>query len=295
MKPFPKKGKTMKTAIIRRFVVLAMMAGIGFNAAAFSVCAVGDSITQGGTAFTAHRVALEKEFKALGWNVEWKGTRTDSVSPNYCEGYSGKDACYIAGQYEAHAADVAADVLLIHAGHNYNCGDAKLSPAVRTTADIVAEATNSHARIIAAARAQNPNVAILYAKVITSGGDRALKYSYIPALNTAIGALGAELNTEVSPVVVVDMADGWDYATDCVSDCVHPTATGAAKMAAKWMTAIKALHDAGMISIAVNVTEDMTLPDSASYDSVTVAPNATLNLNGHKLTMRGAWSPAFSA
>ena len=89
-----------------KLAALAAMAT--FNAAAFSVCAVGDSITQGGgTKFVPHRVALEAEFAARGWNVEWKGTRTDSVSPNYCEGYSGKDANYIAGQYEAHAADVA--------------------------------------------------------------------------------------------------------------------------------------------------------------------------------------------
>ena len=89
-----RKGKTMKTAIIRKFGVLAVMAGIWFNAAGFSICAVGDSITQGGTAFTAHRVALEKEFEALGWAVEWKGTRQNATwgSPNPCEGYSGQNA-----------------------------------------------------------------------------------------------------------------------------------------------------------------------------------------------------------
>lgn len=229
---------------------LAAMATMAtFSAAAFSVCAVGDSITQGGgTKFVPHRVALEAEFAARGWNVEWKGTRTDPVSPNYCEGYSGKDANYIAGQYEAHAADVAADVLLIHAGHNYNCGDANLTPAVRTTEDIVAEATNSHARIIAAARAEKPDVIVLYAQVISSGGDREVKYSYITnGLNQAIATLGAELNTDASPVIVVDMAEGWDYAEDCVSDCVHPTAAGAAKMAAKWMAALKPLAAAGRL------------------------------------------------
>lgn len=289
MKQFFKKEKTMKTGIIRKFGVLAVMAGIGFNAAGFSICAVGDSITQGGTAFTAHRVALEKEFEALGWAVEWKGTRQNASwgSTNPCEGYSGQNAEYIAGQYEDHASEVAADVLLIHAGHNYNGGDASLSPAPMSAKDIVAAVTNAHRRIIAAARSNNPNVVVLYAKVITSGGDRELKYSYIPTLNAAIGALGEELDTEESPVVVVDMADGWDYATDCVTDCVHPNETGAAKMAAKWMAAINEQNEAGNIKNLLNIARDTVLHENSKYDFVSVAPNATLNLNGHKLTTGG--------
>ena len=57
----------MKTAIIRKFGVLAVMAGIGFNAAGFSICAVGDSITQGGTAFTAGVVLKTIGKKRLNW------------------------------------------------------------------------------------------------------------------------------------------------------------------------------------------------------------------------------------
>ena len=267
-------------------LAIAIAFGISLKAAAFSVCAVGDSITRGASNFTAHRVALENEFDALGWIVEWKGTVSNASygSINPCEGYSSKNAEYIAGQYESHATSVAADVLLLHAGHNYNADPATSSPAYLPEADIIAAVTNAHARIIAAARTQNPNVVVLYAKVITSSLD---KYSYIPALNTAIGALGAELNTDASPVVVVDMADGWDPSTDCVSDGVHPTATGAAKMAKKWMAAINAQHAAGNIATARNITTDTTLSSSLEYNSLTVSPNATLNLNGHKLTTGG--------
>ena len=230
---------------------------ICLNAAAFSVCAVGDSITQGGgTKFVSHRVALESRFNELGWNVEWKGTRYDSSSANPCEGYSSRNAEYIAEQYEAHAAEVAADVLLLHAGHNYNGGDPDLTPAVMTVEDILAAATGAHRRIIAAARERNPDVIVLYAQVITSGGNREVKYSYIPALNDAIAELAEELNTEESPVIAVDMAEGWNYATDCVSDCVHPNATGAAKMAAKWMTALGALASAGRVAVVGEEVKD---------------------------------------
>jgi len=244
----------MKSVKMRelKLAILATMAT--FSAAAFSVCAVGDSITEGGAAFTAHRVALEAEFAARGWNVEWKGshTKAGSGSANRCEGYSGNSAYEIASKYIANAektpADIAADILLLHAGHNYNCGDANLTPAVRPTAEIVAEATNAHARIIAKARELNPDVIVLYAQVISSGGDREVKYSYITnGLNQAIAVNAAALNTAASPVYCVDMAEGWNYAEDCVSDCVHPNASGAAKMAAKWMAALKPLAAAGRL------------------------------------------------
>jgi lysophospholipase L1-like esterase len=114
---------------------------------------------------------------------------------------------------------------------------------------IITAVTNAHARIIASARAQNPEVVVLYAKVITSGGNRGLKYSYIPNLNKAIGVLADELNTSKSPVISVDMAAGWNYAVDCVADCVHPNAVGAAKMADKWMAAISPLVDEGRLSV----------------------------------------------
>lgn len=271
-----------------------------FNAVAVSVCAVGDSITQGSSNFTAHRIALESRFNELGWNVEWKGTRADASwgSNNPCEGYSGKNAEYIAEQYVAHASQVSADVLLLHAGHNYNAGDANLSPSPMNEEAIIAAVTNAHARIIAAARAQNPDVIVLYAKVITSGGNRAVKYSYIPALNTAIGALADELNTNVSPVICVDMAGGWNYATDCVSDCVHPNATGAAKMADKWMAAIQPLVNDGKLNVEPKafgsdlptaysdwtVTEDTRLTGDMTVGALTVEAGVTLDLNGYKLT-----------
>lgn len=264
------------------------------EAAGFSVCAVGDSITEGGANFVAHRVALESEFAALGWNVEWKGShvKSDSGSSKLCEGFSGNSAEQIAAKYEAHAADIAADVLLLHAGHNYNGGDPNLTPAVRPVEDIVASATNAHARIIAAARAQNRDVIVLYAQVISSGGNREQKYAYITnGLNRAIATLGAQLNTPASPVVVVDMADGWNYATDCVSDCVHPNASGAAKMAAKWMAAFTALAAAGKLpghSLADGVWVDerveMRSITGRWADAVAYGVNGKATLYGNTFT-----------
>ena len=281
---------------VKKLIAVAAVAASAMAApswaAGFSICAVGDSITQGGSGCVAHRVALENVLNANNWSVEWKGTQVNSSwgSSQPCEGYSGNNAEQVAAQYVSHAASVSADVLLLHAGHNYNVDPDTSSPAYMPEADIVASATNAHAQIIAAARAQNPNVVVLYAKVITSG--KLPKYSYIPALNDAIGALAAELSTAQSPVVAVDMADGWDWTTDCVSDMVHPNATGADKMAAKWFAALQEQVNAGKLTvqpISVSVSRDLTLKGNEDWrgSDVTIAPNATVNLNGHTLRVNG--------
>ena len=205
----------------------------------FSVCCVGDSITEGANyAGAAHKWTYRTYLSSLiaesGFGyVEWKGSHVSPNSGNDLpnEGWSGKNAAEIASQYIANAENDKADILLLHAGHNYDVTQ-------QSESAIIAAATNAHARIIAAARAQNPNVTVLYAKVITSG--KLPKYSYIPALNDAIGALAAELNTAASPIRVVDMADGWDWTVHCIDDKVHPTETGARLMASKWFAALAA-------------------------------------------------------
>ena len=151
----PEWGALVVTAICAVMALPSWVAG-------FSICAVGDSITQGGSSFVAHRVALESVLNANNWNVEWKGTQVNASwgSSQPCEGYGGKNAAQVAANYVSHASSVVADVLLIHAGHNYNVDPDTSSPAYMPETDIVAAATNAHAQIIAAARAQNPNVVV---------------------------------------------------------------------------------------------------------------------------------------
>lgn len=217
----------------------------------FSVCCVGDSITEGMSQDAAlqrwtYRLYIPDALAAFGYtNVAWKGSHVSSYSGSALpsEGWSGNTAAQIASKYEANAAGDRADFLLLHAGHNYDASDAANIPSV------VAAVTNAHARIVAAARAQNPNVIVLEAKVITSG--KLPKYQYIPALNDAIGALAADLDTAVSPVVAVDMADGWDYTTHCISDLVHPNEAGARRMADRWAAAIRAAIGTGPTDVLV--------------------------------------------
>ena len=95
---------------IRNFLLSILLVGFSLSASAFSICAVGDSITEGASGFTAHRVALERRFDALGWDVEWKGShiKAESGSSNLCEGFSGKNAEEIAENYKKHAESIVA-------------------------------------------------------------------------------------------------------------------------------------------------------------------------------------------
>ena len=69
-------NSVMKQSVITALAVVYAAASL--PTCGFSICAVGDSITQGGnTGFVAHRIALEHVLDANDWSVEWKGTRTD--------------------------------------------------------------------------------------------------------------------------------------------------------------------------------------------------------------------------
>ena len=64
------------------------------------------------------------------------------------------------------------------------------------------------------------------------------KYSYIPELNLALAALAKELDRPEQRVVSVDLATGFDVATDTIADRVHPNARGAEKIAQRWADAL---------------------------------------------------------
>ena len=198
-------------------------------AAPLSICCVGDSITEGANSTGAankwtYGLYLPELLAAKGFaDIVWKGSHVSPYSGSTLpsEGWCGQNAQQIADRYVANAATDRADYLLLQSGHNYDA-------TTLTEAQIIANVTNAHARIIAAARQENPQVAVLEAQVITS--TKLPKYSYIPALNTAIAALAKNLDSAASPIRVVNMADGWDPSTMCLVDQVYPTEAGARRM-----------------------------------------------------------------
>jgi lysophospholipase L1-like esterase len=212
--------------------VIAAMTGV----AQTRILCVGDSITEGTEAgtFYVYRPTLNSALSNAGYEYTFVGSKINTLEGATLkhEGYGGKNAAQVASYLQSTFPNHIADIVLIHAGHNY---DATVQ-AESVIIDAVDAATRS---MIATARTHNPNVAILLAQVVTS--SKLPKYSYIPNLNIRIAALAAELHTSGQPVILVNQADGWDPVADTVSDLVHPTQQGAIKMANKWFVALQTI------------------------------------------------------
>lgn len=191
---------------------------------------IGDSITEGAVAFSVYRYPLWEKLVGAGYLVEYVGSKKSAtrIGPMAHEGYSGKNAEFLAtivpGNFEQHPADI----VLIHTGHNYSAEEAPVPKIVAATESM-----------IGAFRKTNPRVIVLLAQVIPSG--KLPKYSYLPQLNLELGKLAQRLNRPGQPVITVDQAKGFDPATDTIADKVHPNAKGAEKMAQRWFEALTPL------------------------------------------------------
>lgn len=189
---------------------------------------VGDSITEGAAQFACYRQPLATRLREAGIAFEYVGRRGMGDGDAH-EGYGGKNAAFIADTVGASFAGLHPDIVLIHAGHNY---DGREQPIPRIVA-----ATE---QLIAAFRRANPHGTVLLAQVIPSG--KLPKYAYIPELNRALADLARRLDSPGQRVVLVDQATGFDPQTDTVSDLVHPNPAGAEKMAERWFEAICPLY-----------------------------------------------------
>jgi lysophospholipase L1-like esterase len=208
-------------------VFAAWLAAFAAKPKVYRILPVGDSITEGGKSFSNYRYPLLQKLSAAGYRVEFTGSRTSAspAGPLRHEGYSGKNAEFLAVALEKNFRTNVADVLLIHAGHNHTNTEAPVRGIIAAT-----EA------MIRTARSANPRVIVLVAQVIPSG--KLPKYEYLPELNAELAQLPARLTTAESPVIGVNMADGFDWRTDTIGDHVHPNALGAEKMAARWFAAL---------------------------------------------------------
>jgi lysophospholipase L1-like esterase len=130
---------------------------------------------------------------------------------------------------------------MLHSGHNSFSKDKPVSGIVRDTEAIIKNV-----------REINPNVTILLAQVIPAG--KLPKYSYIPELNKELASLATRLSKRGYNVVLVNHANGFDWKTDTIKDKVHTNASGAKKMADKWMGALLALPSKSDANKALKAT-----------------------------------------
>lgn len=198
-------------------------------AAPVRLLCVGDSITQGGKTFVTYRLPLDQKLRAAGLNFAFVGSQSSEGphGPLWHEGYGGKNAEFLAGILPQKLKQAKPDIILLHCGHNHSAEE-------KPVPGIIA----SERAMIEAARKQNPMVVVLLAQVIPSG--KLPKYAYLPELNQAQVLLARELSRPDAPVMIVDLATGFDPQKDTILDKVHPNAQGAEKMSAKWLVALQA-------------------------------------------------------
>ncbi len=208
----------------------------------YKILPLGDSITQGGASY---RYPLWEKLHAAGYFVEYVGSRESQtrIGAIRHEGWSGHQAQFFAREIEKFYAPEKADIVLLHAGHNYEAKDDPIPTILASTETIV---TTVH-RL-------NPDAIVFVSQVITAG--KLPKYSYIPELNIELAKLVERLDPKQEKVRLVNHAEGWNYEVDCTPDKVHPTHGGAEKMADKWFEAlVKALPSPG----------EQRMPELATY------------------------------
>lgn len=117
------------------------------------------------------------------------------------------------------------DIALVHLGTN----DAFMGQDNHQTA-------NELKAIIEKLRQDNPYVVTLLAKVIpTAKGER--EAAAVEQLAELIPAVAQEMNTDESPVILVDMFKDFDV-NELTYDGVHPNEKGEMEMADRWFDAI---------------------------------------------------------
>jgi len=190
-----------------------------------TILGLGDSITEGGPDFFSYLFPLDSLLKENNRTVLFIGPRFSVLHGDtlHHAGFSGKTAEFIAKITDSIYSAYPADIVLLHSGHNHFEEEAPI-------ADII----QAHQKIIRFIKSKNPAAVILVAGVITSG--KLPKYSYIPALDTAIKKMVDELHD--ATIVFVDQQQHWDWNIHTIQDKVHPNKAGALVIAGNWLDAI---------------------------------------------------------
>ncbi|HBR97240.1 MAG TPA: cellulose-binding protein [Gammaproteobacteria bacterium] len=198
---------------------------------------LGDSITQGDKRHVSYRYPLWKKLVAANAHIDLVGTQRDNFQgnpswPKYQgqafdrdhEGYWGWRTDEVLSQVDGWLRNHTPDIVLLHLGSNDMFHDNTVDSTVdelRTLVDRL--------------RAANPTVAVLMAQLIPADRQNA----QITQLNARIVELASEMNTDASPVMVVDHNTGFNVS-DHTYDGIHPNARGEEIMATRWLDALLA-------------------------------------------------------
>lgn len=197
---------------------------------------LGDSITNGYPYL--YRYFLFNMLKNNGHNFNFVGTQNSNPA-NYPgvwdtrhEGHNGASSRGIDISLNSWLQSYKADIVLIHLGTNDVAYSIKNPESFTMT-------MNYMESIINKLRSDNPIARIYLAKIIPPGSGLSPSDKYFNLTNewnAGIQNLADQKNTNVSPIIVVNMHSG--FGDSDLIDEVHPTEAAAEKMAQRWYNAL---------------------------------------------------------
>jgi lysophospholipase L1-like esterase len=240
------------------FVFTIIIASTPIKSQSLKILPIGNSITQLDINHFSYRYPLWKMLIDDEVDFDYVGSMTKHwccgipVFPNYNghtfdtdhEGHGGWTCddiinggdtanCCGTGYLSLWLNNYTPDIALIHLGtndmiHDWNNGQG------------VAETINELKDIINLLRADNPQVIVLLAKLIPADGAIWDWASHIDSLNAEIPSIATDMQSEDSPIIIVDQYTGFDPTLgNDTFDGIHPNASGEEKMAQKWHDAIQ--------------------------------------------------------
>lgn len=241
-------GWRIRAARVAGWLLLgAGLFGVDAVGAQTRILPLGDSITQGGQSHASWRHALHQQLTGAGYHIDFVGTQSQIFGgdppnltwyPNYLttfdrdhEGHWGWRTDQIEAVIAAVAGATQPDIVLIHLGTN-DIGQQGAAGVVNADANL--------RLVIGAIRAARPTVTLLLAEVVPIGPGTSYfaNAAQVAPLNAAIRAIGVELDTPASRVIVVDQNTGYNTSVLMQGDGLHPNTAGEAFLAANWAQAL---------------------------------------------------------
>lgn len=206
-----------------------------------NILPLGDSITQARYDQLSYRYPLWKLLIDEGKDISFIGTQNQTYNdtrswPSYNglqfdqdhEGHSGKTADWILDHLDDYFPqyEEVADIVLIHLGTN----------DLLWTDDEPLTIKNDIGNVIDKLRTHNPSIKILLAKITPFNyGGHLLDNDN--DFNATLDSLANEKYQDDSPVVIVDMASGFDL-DEHTYDGLHPNEQGELLMSQRWFDAL---------------------------------------------------------
>jgi lysophospholipase L1-like esterase len=246
----------LSVKVMFRLVLAAVLAAAGLavlvptaaQAATVRVMPLGDSITGSPGCWRAY---LWRSLQQSGQtNVDLVGSLNNSTSCGFSydgdnEGHGGFLVTNVAadGSFRNWVNAANPDIILMHFGTNDVWSN-------KTPAQI----TGAFGQIVDQARAKNPRVKFIVAKILPMAPSNCSTCAAgVIALNNAIPGWASAKTTSASPITVVDQWTGWNPSTLTV-DGVHPNDAGHQRMAAVWYPALVAALAGGTTTTTTSST-----------------------------------------